>query len=134
MRLSGTQVIGVVAALLVAGALKWQYSWRYKDERDQLEAIERENAASNAARMKQLDQMKQHARALRTGIPSCDAIADLMQDGPPTCKNAKARGAIDKLLAGSLDRMTAAKSAAEMGTICQQILDEIAVERARCGA
>ena len=133
MRLNAWQVVVFAALLLAAGAFKWQYSRRYKKERETLEAIERDNAETSARHRKELEQMKVTARSLRTGIPSCDSLADLQAEGPPPCKDKASQGAINALLAGSLDRMTQATSAADMGTICQQILDEVAAKRATCG-
>jgi len=132
VKISAPQAIGIVVLLLVAGAISYQYGWRSRDDREEIEAIERENAEWSDAQLKKIDAMKQHARSLKTGVASCDALSELQLGTPPPCKNAKAREAILKLFSSSLDRMMAAKSAADMGTICQQILDEVDAERKRC--
>src|SRR6185369_10148570 len=41
--LSAYQVVAILVVVFVAGAVKWQYSWRYRASREQLAELERAN-------------------------------------------------------------------------------------------
>jgi hypothetical protein len=124
------QIIGIVVALLVVGAVKYQYSWRYRDDREKLEAIERENQQDSDRRQRQLDKLQAMTKQIKTGIASCDDIIAI-QFNPIQCRGDDATAEVAKVFKSAYGSMMTATSAGDMDQLCTKGLAEIAAARKR---
>jgi hypothetical protein len=129
MKLSGIQVVGVLAVALALGALKWTYGRRHRGEREELDRIERESREDSERRMNEMEAIR--AKIPRTtGVAACDAVMKLSAT-PPKCPTAAGTQAVQAALDKLLESPGPGDSAV---SVCERVLAgiETAAVRENC--
>jgi hypothetical protein len=126
------QIVAALGLLLAMGAFRFQYSARYAADRDELAALERDNAARTAEMRASLAAMKASTDGLRTGVAPCDDVMELMRT-PPSCATGDATSAVRAAVDAATTKMLTGDHAGGAVALCTQALADIAAVRTRVG-